>query len=138
MRYPEQFVAPFRKELTDLGFEELRAPEDVDAAVANTPGTLLLVVNSICGCAAGKARPGLALALRSGKRPDKLTAVFAGFDLEATERARQHMAPNPPSSPSMALFREGKLVFMLHRSQIENRDALAISEDLRRAFDALC
>jgi len=138
MRYPEQFVAPFRKELTDLGLQELRTPEDVDNAVSGTPGTLLLVVNSICGCAAGKARPGLALALRNGKKPDRLSTVFAGFDVEATDRARQHMAPNPPSSPSMALFRGGELVYMLHRSQIENRDALQIASELAHAFETFC
>jgi putative YphP/YqiW family bacilliredoxin len=138
MRYAEHFVAPFRKELTDLGVQELRTPEEVDAAVAGTPGTLLLMVNSICGCAAGKARPGLALALRHGARPDRLSTVFAGFDLEATERARQHIAGYPPSSPSIALFRGGELVYMLQRSQIENQDAPAIAAALTRAFDQFC
>jgi putative YphP/YqiW family bacilliredoxin len=138
MPYPEQFVAPFRKELTDLGVQELRTPADVDAAVTGTPGTLLLIVNSICGCAAGKARPGVALALRNAKKPDKVSTVFAGFDVDATDRARDYCAPNPPSSPSIALFRGGELVYMLHRSQIENRDALAIASDLARAFETFC
>ena len=138
MRYQEQFVAPMRKELTDLGVQELRSPAEVDAAVTGQPGTLLVMVNSICGCAAGKARPGLAMALRHAVKPDRVATVFAGFDLEATDQARAYFAPNPPSSPSMALFRDGKLVYMLHRSQIENRDAPAIAADLTRAFDAFC
>jgi putative YphP/YqiW family bacilliredoxin len=138
MPYPEQFVAPFRKELTDLGVQELRTPADVDSAVTGTPGTLLLIVNSICGCAAGKARPGVALSLRNAKKPDKLSTVFAGFDEAATSRARALMTGYPPSSPSIALFRGGELVYMLQRSQIENRDALAIASDLVRAFDTFC
>lgn len=138
MRYPEQFVAPMRKELTDLGVQELRTPEDVDAAVTRTPGTLLLVVNSICGCAAGKARPGVALALRHGVKPDRVSTVFAGFDVEATDRARGYCTGYPASSPSVALFRDGTLVYMLQRSQIENRDATAIAADLTRAFETFC
>jgi putative YphP/YqiW family bacilliredoxin len=138
MPYPEQFVAPFRKELTDLGVEELRTPADVDAAVTGTPGTLLLIVNSICGCAAGKARPGVALALRNAVKPSRVTTVFAGFDMEATERARGYCNGYPPSSPSIALFRDGAIVYMLQRSQIENRDALAIASDLARAFEQFC
>jgi bacilliredoxin len=138
MRYPEDFVAPMRKELTDLGIEELRTPEDVDRAVASTPGTLLLIVNSICGCAAGKARPGVALALRHGVKPDRVSTVFAGFDTEATDQARAYCAGYPPSSPSVALFRDGALVYMLQRSQIENRDAAAIAAELTRAFETFC
>src|SRR4051812_49835696 len=99
MPYPEFFVAPMRQELRDLGIRELRTAEEVDAAIANTPGTLMLVVNSVCGCAAGKARPGIALALRHGARPDAMTSVFAGFDLEATDRARTYFAGYAPSSP---------------------------------------
>jgi putative YphP/YqiW family bacilliredoxin len=137
MPYPEFFVAPMRAELTSLGVEELRTAEAVDAAV-RTDGTLLLVVNSVCGCAAGKARPGLALALRHGVKPDRLASVFAGFDLEATARARDHISGYPPSSPSIALFRNGALVFMLERRQIENRDALAIAQELTGAFERHC
>jgi putative YphP/YqiW family bacilliredoxin len=138
MPYPEFFVAPMREELTSLGVQELRTSADVDAAVASTNGTLLIVVNSVCGCAAGKARPGLALALRHGVRPDRVASVFAGFDGEATDRARSYFTGYAPSSPSMALFRNGKLAYMLERSQIENRDALAIAAELKRAFEEFC
>jgi putative YphP/YqiW family bacilliredoxin len=138
MPYPEFFVAPMREELTSLGIQELRTSGDVDAAVASTNGTLLIVVNSVCGCAAGKARPGLALALRHGVRPDRVASVFAGFDGGATDRARSYFTGYAPSSPSMALFRNGKLAYMLERSQIENRDALAIAAELKRAFEKFC
>ena len=138
MTYPEFFVAPMRRELTDLGVRELRTAEDVDHAVTGTAGTLLVVVNSVCGCAAGKARPGLALALRHGVRPDALASVFAGFDVEATARARGYFTGYAPSSPSIALLKDGKVVFMLERSQIENRDALAIASELTAAFNAHC
>ena len=138
MAYPEFFVAPMREELTSLGVQELRTPADVDAAVTGTKGTLMIVVNSVCGCAAGKARPGLALALRSGVKPDRVASVFAGFDNEATARARSYFAGYAPSSPSMALFRDGKLEYMLERSQIENRDALTIAAELKNAFEKFC
>jgi bacilliredoxin len=138
MPYPDFFVAPMRQELTSLGVRELRTPADVDAAVAGTTGTLLVFVNSVCGCAAGKARPGLALALRHGVRPDALTSVFAGFDVEATDRARAYFTGRFPSSPSIALLQGGRLVYMLERSQIENRDALAIAAELSAAFDRYC
>src|SRR5919106_5370569 len=121
-RYPEPFIAPMRAELTRLGFEDLRTPEAVDEAVKQ-PGTTMIVVNSVCGCAAGKARPGIALALTRGKRPDHLTTVFAGADLEATEQARGYFAPHPPSSPSIALMKDGKLVYMMERRQIEGQSA---------------
>jgi putative YphP/YqiW family bacilliredoxin len=134
MAYPEFFVAPMRHELTDLGIRELRTAADVDAAVTGTAGTLMIVVNSVCGCAAGKARPGIALALRHGVKPAAITTVFAGADVEATERARQYFAGHRPSSPSIALMRDGKVVYMLERSQIENRDALAIASELTAAF----
>lgn len=134
MPYPEFFVAPMRAELTQLGFEELRTPEAVDAAVKDTPGTLLVVVNSVCGCAAGKARPALALALRHGARPDRLTTVFAGFDVDATDRAREYFVGVRPSSPSIALLRDGKLVYMMERHQIESRGAAEIAADLQDAF----
>jgi putative YphP/YqiW family bacilliredoxin len=138
MPYPEMFVAPMRKELTDLGVRELRTPEEVDAAVSATPGTLMIVVNSVCGCAAGKARPGIAMALRHAARPDLVATVFAGADIEATDRARQHFAGYRPSSPSIALMRDGKVLYMLERSQIENRDAPAIATELTAAFDKFC
>jgi putative YphP/YqiW family bacilliredoxin len=138
MPYPEFFVAPMRAELVDLGIEELRTPEAVDAAVKETKGTLLLVVNSVCGCAAGKARPGIALALRNGVRPDRLTSVFAGFDIEATERAREHFTGIRPSSPSIALLRDGQLVYMMERHQIEGRGPLEIASDLQAAFAKYC
>ena len=138
MPHPEYFVAPMRQELTDLGFRELRTPADVDTAVTGTPGTLMIVVNSVCGCAAGKARPGIALALRHGARPDVVAMVFAGADVHATDRAREYFAGYPPSSPCVALMRGGKVVYMLERSGIENRDAMAIASELTAAFDTFC
>ena len=135
--YPEHFLAPMRDELTRLGFEELRTPELVDEAVKR-PGTTLIVVNSICGCAAGKARPGIALALREGVRPDHLGTVFAGGDLDATARAREHFAPYPPSSPSVALMKDGKLVYMMERRDIEGSPADAIARRLQDAFKQYC
>ena len=127
-----------RAELVDLGFEELRTPEAVDAAVTGSTGTLLVVVNSVCGCAAGKARPGIALALRHGARPDRLTAVFAGFDIEATDRARGYFSGFRPSSPSIGLLQDGKLVYMMERHQIEGRGPLDIAADLQSAFVKYC
>jgi putative YphP/YqiW family bacilliredoxin len=135
--YPEHFLAPMRDELTRLGFEELRTVELVDEAV-NRPGTTMIVVNSVCGCAAGKARPGIALALRSGARPDRLATVFAGGDLEATARARQHFAPYPPSSPCVALMKDGKLVYMMERREIETSPADVIAERLQTAIAQHC
>ena len=126
-----------RAELTRLGIKELRTPEQVDDAV-RTKGTTMIVVNSVCGCAAGKARPGIALALQHGRRPDLAATVFAGGDVDATDRARQYFAPYPPSSPSVALLQDGKLVFMLERRDIENRDAAAIAATLTAAFDEYC
>lgn len=127
-----------RAELTDLGFEELRTPDAVDKAVAETKGSLLVVVNSVCGCAAGKARPGIALALRHGARPDRLTSVFAGFDIEATDRARDYFTGFRPSSPSIGLLRDGKIVYMMERHQIEGRGPLEIASDLQAAFAKYC
>jgi putative YphP/YqiW family bacilliredoxin len=138
MPYPEFFVAPMRQELTDLGVRELRTPAEVDAAVTGTAGTLMIVVNSVCGCAAGKARPGIALALRNSVKPAASATVFAGADVEATDRARQYFTGYRPSSPSIALMRDGQLVYMLERSQIENRDALAIASELTAAFEKFC
>jgi len=138
MPYPEFFVAPMRQELTRFGVKELRTAADVDAAVTATPGTTMIVVNSVCGCAAGKARPGVAQALSHSVVPDLVATVFAGADIEATDRARSYFAGYAPSSPSIALLRDGKLLYMLERSQIENRNADQIAEALTSAFDQFC
>ena len=137
MPYPEPFIAPMRAELTRLGVKELRTPEQVDEAV-QSPGTVMIVVNSVCGCAAGKARPGIALALQHSRRPDLAATVFAGGDVDATERARGYFEPYPPSSPAVGLLRDGKLVFMMERRDIENRDAASIAARLTAAFDEHC
>jgi bacilliredoxin len=138
MPYPELMIRPMREELTRLGIEEARTPEAVDEAIEQTKGTLLVVVNSVCGCAAGKARPGIAMALKHATRPDRAITVFAGADPAATDRARQHFTGYPPSSPSIALIKDGRLVYMLQRSEIEGRDAPAIAQELTRAFDQHC
>jgi putative YphP/YqiW family bacilliredoxin len=138
MRYPEEFIGPMRQELTRLGVRETRTPEEVDAMLAPESGTVLMVINSMCGCAAGRARPGVALALKHGTLPDKVATVFAGGDLEATARVREYLHDYPPSSPSVALFRDGTPVFMLHRHQIENRDATDIAKTITEAFDQFC
>jgi putative YphP/YqiW family bacilliredoxin len=135
--YPEFFVAPMREELTRLGVQELRTAAEVDQALKR-PGTVMVVVNSICGCAAGKARPGIALALEHPVKPDVVTTVFAGADLEATARAREYFPGYPPSSPSVALLRDGQLVWMLERRQIESQSAEAIASQLTAAFDEYC
>ena len=137
MPYPEPFIAPMRAELTRLGIKELRTPEQVDEAVRTT-GTVMIVVNSVCGCAAGKARPGIALALQNARRPDLAATVFAGGDIEATDRAREYLAPYQPSSPAVGLLQDGKVVFMMERRDIENRDAAAIASRLTAAFDEHC
>jgi putative YphP/YqiW family bacilliredoxin len=138
MAYSPILVRPMREELLAAGFEELRSPEEVDRALAQRSGTTLVVVNSVCGCAAGMARPGVRLALQEGPRPDHLATVFAGFDIEATQRARHYFGDIPPSSPSMALFKDGELVWFLPRHRIEGRDALAVAGDLRAAFAEHC
>jgi putative YphP/YqiW family bacilliredoxin len=138
MPYPESFIGPMRQELTRLGVKELRSPDAVDALVRETPGTLMVVVNSMCGCAAGRARPGVALALQHHVTPDVVATVFAGGDIEATERARGYFAPYRPSSPSIAILRGGKLVYMLERQQIENQSAENIARALTDAFDKFC
>jgi putative YphP/YqiW family bacilliredoxin len=127
-----------RDELTRLGVRELRTAADVDAAVTDSPGTLMIVVNSICGCAAGKARPGVALALQHPVRPDRVATVFAGADIDATERARSYFTGYAPSSPSIGLLKDGELVWMLERRQIENQGPQQIAEMLTRAFDDWC
>jgi putative YphP/YqiW family bacilliredoxin len=136
-RYPEPFIAPMRAELSRLGFEDLKTPDAVDAAVKQT-GTTMIVVNSVCGCAAGKARPGIAMALAKGKRPDHLATVFAGADVEATETARNYFAPYPPSSPSVAILKDGKVVYMMERRDIESRSADMIAADLAQAIQQHC
>ena len=136
--YPEEMVQPMREELTSVGFRELRTPDEVDSVLQRAEGTVLMVVNSICGCAAGKARPAVALALSHRVRPDVLSTVFAGQDREATDRARTYFTGCGPSSPSVALLRDGKLVFMLERCDIEGRDPHSIAEDLVSAFDRFC
>jgi bacilliredoxin len=138
MRYPEEFIGPMRQELTQLGVQETRTPEDVDAMLGSHGGTVMMVINSMCGCAAGRARPGIALSLRHSTLPEKVATVFAGGDLEATARVREYLHDYPPSSPSVALFKDGKPVFMLHRHQIEQRDATEIAKFLTEAFDQFC
>jgi len=136
--YPEFFVAPMREELTRLGVKELRTPDEVDATVRVPGETVMVVVNSVCGCAAGKARPGVALALQHSNKPDTVATVFAGADVEATERARSYFVGYPPSSPSIALMRDGKMLYMMERHQIENQEADLIARDLTAAFDQHC
>ena len=136
--YSDLMVTPMREELTRVGVEELKTVEAVDETIQNSKGTLMVVVNSICGCAAGKARPGVALALQNEVKPDKVATVFAGADIEATERARSYFTGYGPSSPSIALLKDGKLVYMLERYQIEGRDAQQIAGELTRAFEQYC
>ncbi len=136
--YPPDLVAPMAKDLTDYGFESLSTPEEVIDAIENMDGTLLLVVNSVCGCAAANARPGAKLALKNDNIPDRLVTVFAGVDRESTGKAREFLLPYPPSSPSIALFKDGKLVNMIERHQIEGRSAYAIADDLKNSFDEFC
>lgn len=137
LMYPEFLVAPMREELTRLGVQELRTAEEVDQA-AKRPGTVMIVVNSVCGCAAGKARPGVALALQNTVKPNVVATVFAGADVEATQRARSFFVGYPPSSPAIALLNGGKLVYMMERQQIENKTAEAISTELTSAFEKHC
>jgi putative YphP/YqiW family bacilliredoxin len=131
-------IKPMREDLTRLGVEELRTADAVDTTVTNSKGTLMVIVNSICGCAAGKARPGVALALQHDNKPDKVATVFAGADIEATERARSYFTGYGPSSPSIAILKDGELVYMLERYQIEGRDASQIAGELTKAFDEYC
>jgi len=136
--YPEELVKPMRAELTNHGFSELRSADEVHATLQNQEGTTLLVVNSVCGCAAGNARPGTILSLQQGKSPSKLVTVFAGQDGEATQTAREYLAPYPPSSPSIALFKDGELVHFLERHNIESATAGMIAADLAGAFEKHC
>ncbi|MDR9400267.1 MAG: BrxA/BrxB family bacilliredoxin [Psychroflexus sp.] len=135
--YPADLVQPMREELTTQGFQELQSPEEVDKFIKEK-GTKLVVVNSVCGCAAANARPGAKASLENDKKPEKLATVFAGVDGEATEKARSYMAPFPPSSPSIALFNDGELVHMLERHHIEGRPAEMIAENLKSAYDEHC
>ncbi len=135
--YPEIMLIPMREELTRAGIEETRTTEAVDAALAK-PGTTMVVVNSVCGCAAGKMRPGVRLALRNAVTPDRSITVFAGQDREATDRARSYFEGNPPTSPAVAILRDGKLVYLMQRFVIENSTPQLIAEELSRAFNELC
>ena len=138
MPYDPVLVQPMRDELSDYGVDELLTPEDVNTFMADTTGTALLIVNSVCGCAAGSARPAVVRALANTNRPDRVAAVFAGQDLEATAHARSYFAEYPPSSPSFALFRDGQIAFVYPRHRIEGRDPQSISEELVEAFDTYC
>ena len=138
MRYPEQLIIPMRKDLTQYGVEEVRSPEEVDRVLGPGSGTVLMIVNSVCGCAAGRARPAVGMALSHRNKPDTTATVFAGADLEAVARVRELLEGVPPSSPSMAIFRDGKPVFVLHRHQIESRQAPEIAQILTQAFDQYC
>ena len=136
--YPEIMVIPMREELTRLGIEELRTPEEVDQALKNRRGTTMVMVNSICGCAAGRMRPAVRMAMQNSVRPDHAYSVFAGQEKEATDRARSYFTGHPPSSPSIGILRDGQLVYLMPRSDIERREAPAIAADLKAAFDKLC
>ncbi len=137
-RYMFDMIQPMRDELTSLGIKELLTPEDVEAAIPDSKGTALVVINSVCGCAAGQCRPGVAMALQHEATPDQLYTVFAGQEKEATARAREYFAPYPPSSPSIALLKNGELVHFIERHSIENRSAEEIAADLTEAFDKFC
>ncbi len=136
--YPAELVAPMKEELTSVGFQDLTTAADVDAALSNTDETVLVMVNSVCGCAAANARPAVTMASKHSKTPSKLTTVFAGVDQDAVAQARKHMLPYPPSSPSIALFKGGKLVHFIERHHIEGRPAEMIAENLTAAFDQHC
>ena len=138
MPYPEQMVAPMRAETTAMGAKELRTPADVDAALGDPKGSALVFINSVCGCAAGAARPALKLALQHGVKPDQVYTVFAGQDLDATSRARQFLGEYAPSSPSMALIRDGEVVHFIHRHEIEGRAPQQIAANVTAAFDKYC
>jgi putative YphP/YqiW family bacilliredoxin len=136
--YPEIMVIPMREELTRIGVQELRTAGEVDRAIVDQPGTTMVIVNSICGCAAGRMRPAIRVALQNSVRPEKMFSVFAGQDTEATERARSYFTGYPPSSPSIALLRDGKLIYMMQRSDIEHREAADIAVELKKTFDKVC
>jgi putative YphP/YqiW family bacilliredoxin len=135
--YPPEIVIPMKQDLTSAGFEELLTPSEVDAAI-KAEGSTLVVVNSVCGCAAGNCRPAVKMAVQHSKKPTRITTVFAGFDVDAVKQARTHMAPYPPSSPSIALFKDGKLVHFIERHHIEGRPAEMIADNLKGAFEQFC
>lgn len=136
--YPPEIVAPMKEELTQVGFADLTSPDQVDQVLNDKSGTVLIMVNSVCGCAAANARPGVRMSLDNAKVPTKLTTVFAGVDREATEQARKYFLPYPPSSPSIALFKDGRLVHFVERHHIEGVPAQAIAENLQAAYDEFC
>ena len=136
--YPPEIVAPMKEELTSVGFDQLVSADDVDAALSPDSGTVLVMVNSVCGCAAGSARPAVRMSLNADKKPSRLTTVFAGVDQEATAQARKYMLPFPPSSPSIGLFNNGKLVHFIERHHIEGAPAEMIAENLKEAFNEYC
>jgi len=136
--YPELMVVPMREELTRIGVQEARTPEDVDEAIRGQKGTLMVVVNSICGCAAGKMRPAVRMALQGAIRPNHSITVFAGQDVAATGRAREYFIGQPPSSPSIAILREGRLAYFMPRAEIEGRDAASVAASLQQAFEQVC
>tara|TARA_Y100000746_G_C15443081_1_gene423775 strand:- start:479 stop:898 length:420 start_codon:yes stop_codon:yes gene_type:complete len=138
MNYPEQLCEPMRKDLTSVGFVEMRTSEDVDTYLSKKEGTVLVMINSVCGCAAGNARPAVKMSTQFSPRPDVFTTVFAGQDKEATNRAREYMSPYPPSSPSIALFKDGQLVHFIERHHIEGRTPHMIADNLRDAFVQSC
>ncbi|MBA3649104.1 MAG: BrxA/BrxB family bacilliredoxin [Chitinophagales bacterium] len=136
--YPQEMVMPMSRELTNEGFKELKTSEEVNNAIKNNQGTMLLMVNSVCGCAAGTARPGVIESLHGNKKPDNLFTVFAGVDTDATAKAREFMLPYPPSSPSIALFKDNKVVHMIERHQIEGRPAVVIAKHLEQVYEHFC
>lgn len=136
--YPQEIVIPCREELTEIGVEELKTPEEVEDVLSRQKGTVMLIINSVCGCAAGSARPGVRLALQHPVRPDRVTSVFAGVDTEATARARAYMEGFPPSSPSVAIFKNGDLVYLMERHMIEGRDPDEVARELEGAFNRHC
>ncbi len=138
MPYPEMLIKPMREDLTRLGVQETRTPEELEEVVRSTKGTVMVIVNSVCGCAAGKARPGIALALKHAVTPDRVVTVFAGADISATDRARSYFSGYPPSSPSVGLLQDGRIVYMLQRHEIEGREAPEIASLLTAAFDRFC
>src|SRR3989454_12624453 len=138
MPYPENLIRPMREDLTRFGVEETRTPEQLDEVIRTTNGTVMVVVNSVCGCAAGLARPAIGMALRHASKPDKVVTVFAGADVAATDRARSYFKGYFPSSPSVGILQNGQIVYMLERHQIEGRDPQAIAKDLTDAFDRFC
>jgi putative YphP/YqiW family bacilliredoxin len=136
--YPEMLAAPMREELTSVGFKQLMSAEEVESALNKKQGTQLLVINSVCGCAAGTCRPGVRESLKGGKKPSDLITVFAGMEAEAVSKAREYLLPYPPSSPSIALFKDGELVHMIERHNIEGRSAQMIADNLQAAYNEFC